>query len=184
MTTDTRQVTELVGTAPEILDPGVWDAQLARVEARDTKYGERLRWVFTVPAAGQDGEDTETSVWSGFKTHKGTKAGDIIEALGGNRPGKDERLVLTRLVGAWCRLVVVPGDDDDFTKVENILPTQRTATGQPVAQAAVLDQEYIAWKAQQAAEREKHAQTGRPASEAERTTLDAGAPLPTEPVAD
>lgn len=122
-------VSELTGTAPDFLDPGVYEAQLARVEHRDTQFGERLRWVFAVPAEG-DGDPVELSVWSGLKTHKKTKAGDLIEALGGQRPGKGERVDIKALVDRWCRLVVAESDDD-WPKVTNVMPTKRDRVSAP-----------------------------------------------------
>ena len=114
-----------------MLEPGVHDAQLLRAEATDTQYGERLRWVFRVPADSDDVDDMEMSVWSGFKTHDKTKAGMIIEGLGGIRPAKGERLNLKPLIGSWCRLVVVPGNGD-FPRVDSVLPSKRVPTGEPL----------------------------------------------------
>jgi hypothetical protein len=124
-------LTELTGTAPDMLDPGVYDARLERIEKRDTQYGERLRWVFLVPDEAS-GEETEISVWSGLKTHRSTKAGDLIEALGAQRPAKGEKLGIETLAGRWVRLVVSPGDDD-FPKVTSFMPARRERVDVPAA---------------------------------------------------
>ena len=93
MSPDTT-ITELVGTAPDMLDPGVYEARLDRVEQRDTQFGERLCWIFVVPDE-QSGEESEISVWSSFSTHQKTKAGDLIEVLGAKRPAKGETLSIS-----------------------------------------------------------------------------------------
>ena len=79
----------------------------------------------------ETGEPTEMSVWSGMKTHKSTKAGDLLEALGAARPGKGERVDIKALTGRWCRLVVVPSDGD-FPKVESVMPTKRDRVSEPI----------------------------------------------------
>jgi hypothetical protein len=127
--TPSPTVTELTGTAPDMLDPGVYDARLDRVEKRDTQYGERLRWVFFVPDE-TSGEETEISLWSALKTHRSTKAGDLIEALGAQRPAKGETLGIETLVGRWLRLVVAPGEDD-FPKVTSFMPARRERVDVP-----------------------------------------------------
>jgi hypothetical protein len=133
-------ISKLTGTAPEVVPPGMYEARLDRVEIRDTKYGDRLRWVFVVPDA-ESGEEPEISVWSGLKTHRGTKAGELLEALGEKRPGKGEEVDLDALAGRWVRIVLKAGDtDDDFPKVVDVSPSKHKATPADDLGSAELDE--------------------------------------------
>ncbi len=140
-------VTELVGTEPDVLAPGVYAGTLDRIEEMDTAFGQRLAWRFLVPGAAADGSAFELTGWSNRKTHRGTKTGDWIEAMTGRRLGKGEALQVDDLVGRNVQLVVKVDELSGFNRLEDVLPPAK-APQAPVAPDPETEAAFAAFMAQ------------------------------------
>lgn len=119
------EVTELVGTSPDVLASGVYLGMLARIDLRTTPFGERLAWIFVILQAAADGGDFEIIGWTGPKTHKGTKAGDWVEAITGRRLAKDEHLPVSEMVGVPVQLILRVDDLSGFDRLDGVVPAPK-----------------------------------------------------------
>jgi hypothetical protein len=133
-------LTHLTGTEPDVLEPGIYDAHLSEIELRDTQYGERVRWVFTV-----DASDATLSTWTGLKTHASTKAGAIIEAMLGRRLAKGEALPIDELKAVPVQLFVKIDAESGSNRIEDVLRAKAKPQPRPVP--AKDDEDDAAWQA-------------------------------------
>src|ERR671917_115147 len=109
----------------KVLEDGAYDAKLVNVEQKETKFGDRLMWIFEV-----EGEDTEVAGFTSMSPSTKAKPYQWATAIIGEI---DSRLGWgpEDLIGGECVVVLEAAEDAQGTeknKVVNVKPPKRGKT--------------------------------------------------------
>jgi len=125
---------KLKATERKIVEEGAYLAKLVSVEEATGKYGDYLKFKFTIIEEG-DYENTNITGLVNKSLQVGNKLFKWLTALNGQviNPGDD--IVVDEMIGKKCKLIVSNKTDDDGTvtyKIESIMAVKKKPAPQPV----------------------------------------------------
>jgi hypothetical protein len=116
--------------AQPVLNRGLYNATLERVELRTGPNSDYLMWLFSVIA---DGVTVTIGRPSSTKFTTGSKAYQYVQALTGQDLKPEEEIDLEALYGSPCQLLLtvvkLDGSGVAVNRVENVLPAPPEESG-------------------------------------------------------
>jgi hypothetical protein len=109
-----------VSDVPHV-NPGHYLAVLEGVERRTTRYGEALRWHWTLP----NEDNFEFVQMTSTATTGGSNAGRNVCVLRGRGLAPGERLPTGEIVGQYATLELSINPETGWNRVEDITPANR-----------------------------------------------------------
>ena len=132
MTATPRYLDEIEGSEVPHVPPGAYLARLEGVERATTRFGEALKWHWTLE--GPEGPFELTQMTS-TATTGGSNAGRIIKTLRGRALGPGEKLGRSEFAGRQAVLDVSVNPESGWNRVEDIHP----APAKPGSAQAMID---------------------------------------------
>jgi hypothetical protein len=111
----------------KVLEDGAYDAKLANVEQKETKFGDRLMWTFEV-----DGENTEVVGFTSMSPSTKAKAYQWASAIAGEI---DPKLGWgpEDLIGGECVVVLEAAEDAQGTEKNKVVKVKLPRKGKITA---------------------------------------------------
>jgi hypothetical protein len=113
---------------------GKFPAKLVKVEEQAlNRYGASVKWTFETNVERDDGKPPELSKLTSMTLSAGSKAGEIILALGFEIPCRDDipNFDAKALIGSECQITVKhddKGDGNVWANIELFEPVRKQAT--------------------------------------------------------